>query len=276
VRSPSFDAGWAEVLFHSVLFSDRESFREHDDVVKHLQNALNALGAIERRNVLLRSSPHNNRVLRSSVSKLQSVADIVELESRTMDWRLRMLVLTDYIREERLPQRGWNGEEVSRNRRRPHIRVLTQTAISECQIGSAHGSIGDRPECRRSPPCQRQRGALGISESGVAIQPLWHDAAYSRLECGSGENGFLLELGTRLLSEGHINVLVGTAALLGEGWDAPAVNALLMATVVGSFVSSNQIRGRAISRRIHKTHSRRPRFGTLACVQPEEVSEEAE
>ena len=41
-------------------------------------------------------------------------------------------------------------------------------------------------------------------------------------------------------------VLIGTAALLGEGWDAPAMNSLVMATVIGSYVSSNQIRGRAI------------------------------
>ena len=40
--------------------------------------------------------------------------------------------------------------------------------------------------------------------------------------------------------------LIGTAALLGEGWDAPCVNSLIMASYVGSFMQSNQMRGRAI------------------------------
>ena len=91
------------------LFSDRESFRKHEDAVRQLHRELTACGAVERRTILLRSSAHNNRLLRSSSSKLQGVADIVELESRTMDWRLRMLVLTDYIREEDFP--GLDGVE---------------------------------------------------------------------------------------------------------------------------------------------------------------------
>jgi hypothetical protein len=94
------------------------------------------------------------------------------------------------------------------------------------------------------------------------------------LESTSGESGFLLELGTRLLTEGHISVLVGTAALLGEGWDAPSVNSLVMATVVGSYVSSNQIRGRAI--RVDPQDAfKTATIWHLACVQPGAAVEEA-
>ena len=35
-------------------------------------------------------------------------------------------------------------------------------------------------------------------------------------------------------------------ALLGEGWDAPCINTLVLASSVGSFMLSNQMRGRAI------------------------------
>jgi len=51
---------------------------------------------------------------------------------------------------------------------------------------------------------------------------------------------------TRLFTEGRINVLIGTAALLGEGWDAPCINTLILASYVGSYMLSNQMRGRAI------------------------------
>jgi hypothetical protein len=40
-------------------------------------------------------------------------------------------------------------------------------------------------------------------------------------------------------------------ALLGEGWDCPAINSLILASCVGSFMLSNQMRGRAI--RVSKT-----------------------
>ena len=51
---------------------------------------------------------------------------------------------------------------------------------------------------------------------------------------------------TQLLQDGHIQLLIGTRALLGEGWDAPVVNSLVLASFVGSFMLTNQMRGRAI------------------------------
>ena len=51
---------------------------------------------------------------------------------------------------------------------------------------------------------------------------------------------------TELHKKGTILIIIGTRSLLGEGWDAPHVNALIMATQTGAYVTSNQIRGRAI------------------------------
>ncbi len=51
---------------------------------------------------------------------------------------------------------------------------------------------------------------------------------------------------TELHKKGDLLFLIGTRALLGEGWDAPHVNSLILATQTGAYVSSNQVRGRAI------------------------------
>lgn len=51
---------------------------------------------------------------------------------------------------------------------------------------------------------------------------------------------------TKLHKNGDLLFLIGTRALLGEGWDAPHVNSLILATQTGAYVSSNQVRGRAI------------------------------
>ena len=61
---------------------------------------------------------------------------------------------------------------------------------------------------------------------------------------------------TELFEQGQINALVGTKSLLGEGWDAPCINSLILATYVGSFMLSNQMRGRTI--RTDKNIRRRP------------------
>ena len=62
----------------------------------------------------------------------------------------------------------------------------------------------------------------------------------------SGDNKIKVELVSKLFSEGRINVLIGTKSLLGEGWDSPCINTLILASFVGSFIFSNQMRGRAI------------------------------
>jgi superfamily II DNA or RNA helicase len=245
VTLPSFDLTWAEVLFTGLLFRDRESFERHDDAVKQLQRELAACGAIERGAVLLRSSAHNNRLLRSSVSKLQSVADIVELESREMGSRLRMLVLSDHIREDDLPSAEGAEKKFTKVGVVPLFEYLRKLRLPDVRLGVLTGRLVIIPS-ESVAALDAATRTLRIEASDWTMHPLWHDPAYTRLEFSPGEGGPVLELGTRLLTEGHINVLVGTAALLGEGWDAPALNALVMATVIGSYVSSNQIRGRAI------------------------------
>ncbi len=55
-----------------------------------------------------------------------------------------------------------------------------------------------------------------------------------------------VELATRVLESGVSGVLIGTRALLGEGWDCPAVNCLVDLTVATTGVSVQQMRGRSL------------------------------
>jgi hypothetical protein len=59
----------------------------------------------------------------------------------------------------------------------------------------------------------------------------------------------------------------GGITLLGEGWDAPCINTLVLASFVGSFMLSNQMRGRSIrvdSDQPQKTAN----IWHLVCVEP--------
>src|SRR5699024_5243848 len=55
---------------------------------------------------------------------------------------------------------------------------------------------------------------------------------------------------TRVFERGYIQILTGTRSLLGEGWDSPCINSLVLASYVGSYVTSAQMRGRAVRRDI--------------------------
>jgi superfamily II DNA or RNA helicase len=55
-----------------------------------------------------------------------------------------------------------------------------------------------------------------------------------------------VELATRVLESGVCGALIGTRALLGEGWDCPAVNCLVDMTIAATGVSVQQMRGRSL------------------------------
>jgi hypothetical protein len=55
-----------------------------------------------------------------------------------------------------------------------------------------------------------------------------------------------VELATRVHESGVCGTLIGTRALLGEGWDCPAVNCLVDLTVAATGVSVQQMRGRSL------------------------------
>jgi hypothetical protein len=80
----------------------------------------------------------------------------------------------------------------------------------------------------------------------ISTSPLNHDGRYFRVSVQGDLLARLVAVMTRLFNEGEITVLVGTKALLGEGWDAPPMNSLVLASFVGSYMLSNQMRGRAM------------------------------
>jgi hypothetical protein len=117
------------------------------------------------------------------------------------------------------------------------------------------------------PMVRQSAKALGINPQDLSISPLTHDASFSTVEICGGYFRGAVRLITSVFEHGGINVLVGTKSLLGEGWDAPCINTLVLASSVGSFMLSNQMRGRAIrvdSAQPHKTAN----IWHLVCAEP--------
>jgi len=109
--------------------------------------------------------------------------------------------------------------------------------------------------------------ALGIEPRNLSISPLIHDPDYLSVEIRGEYYRGSVRLITSVFEQGGITVLVGTKSLLGEGWDEPCIDTLVLASFVGSFVLSNQMRGRSIRvdpARPQKTAN----IWHLVCVEP--------
>ena len=238
---PSFDAEWAEDLLQGVLFHDAESYVTQ---AAALRARLQAMGAIELRRVHLTGSPVLERQLRQSPAKLRAVADIVEAESRALGGDLRLLVLTERIREHTGPEEGEVGPPQNVGVV-PIFERLRCLRLPQQRLCAASGRVGIVP-LELAAEVERALASGRVDAPGG--QPLPSDPGYVCFALAGDQPATLVAALTQALEEGRVTVLVGTTALLGEGWDAPAVNGVVLATTIGSYVSTNQSRGRALRR----------------------------
>ena len=85
----------------------------------------------------------------------------------------------------------------------------------------------------------------------ITLDTVQYNGYYEIIGSGSdwGTRNFVLMI-TEMLENGITKCLIGTRALLGEGWDSIKLNTLIDLTIVSTFVSVNQIRGRTIRKDI--------------------------
>jgi hypothetical protein len=88
--------------------------------------------------------------------------------------------------------------------------------------------------------------AIGIEREDIAFQAMPQDPSSLMVYITGGYHQGSVRLITAVFEQGGITVFIGTKSLLGEGWDAPTINTLILASFVGSYVLSNQMRGRSI------------------------------
>lgn len=241
---PELDAEWLEKLLVGALFQDRFSIdkEEHGQALKKW---LQRIGALERRRVYLQSNRQLDRMLVHSVSKLDSIKEIVAFEQQTMAERLRLVVLTDYIRLVDLPKHQEDIHPLTRIGVVPIFEVLRRNQSDHrLKLAVLSGSLVILPKTTLSA-LQRMNDE-SAERTSFTYTALEHDDRYVLIRLQGRTNSLVVQWVTDLFAAGHIHVLVGTTALLGEGWDAPCINSLVLASYVGSFMLSNQMRGRAI------------------------------
>ena len=265
-RIPEFNLEWLEVLLSHSLYHDAQNFKESEPILKEIRHELLSIGAIERRKITLRNPSDHLKLLTTSVTKLKSLEQIVKLESSALADSLRCVVLTDFIRKAELPR---SREEVPIFEDIgivPVFESLRAASVPNIRLGVLSGSLVIVPTSTEQM-VRRSATVLGINPQDLSISPMTHDSSFSYVEIHGQYYRGSVRLITSVFEQGGITVLIGTKSLLGEGWDAPCINTLVLASFVGSFMLSNQMRGRAIrvdSAQPQKTAN----IWHLVCVEP--------
>lgn len=244
-KCPELDFEWLEVLLTGCLYTHKDSFVGCDELFEEISRRLKRIGAIERRKVNLKSNDRITKLLISSISKLKSIEEIIKLESESLGTDMRMVVLTDYIHKASFPKKKEERESLNRIGVVPIFEAIRRCSIDGIEPGILSGSLVVIPSQSRDL-LEEVASGMGIEPNMLRYSPLAHDEKYCSLNIIGTDKQKIVRLITRLFSKGGIKVLVGTKSLLGEGWDAPSINSLILASFVGSYILSNQMRGRAI------------------------------
>jgi len=232
-----------EILLTFYLFTDTENFSAYS---KHKTNLLNLLkhnNAFERNSVCLTQNQKVTNSLNSSISKLNSISEIVDLEYNSLKSDLRMVILTDYIRKEYLVAENESNIPLIKMGVVPIFEKLRRNNIKGLKIGVLTGSLIIIPKTALKF-AQVLASKRNITDLSYSV--LNYDNQYLIINMQEQIKNHIVQIVTRLFELGEIEVLIGTKSLLGEGWDTPAINSIILASFVGSFVLSNQMRGRAI------------------------------
>jgi len=259
---PQLDYKWMELILEFILYFENEYFTEFDEYSKLLENKLRRSGVIERKKIKLSSDKKVSTFLNSSISKLNGIKSIVEFEYKQLGNELRLVVLTDFIRKEYYINSDENNLELNKIGIIPIFELLRRNNHNKIKIGVLTGSIIIIPKILL-PMFEKKAQKIGVNQIKSNNVPF--DNNYIEIHQSENIKNNIVNIITLLFQEGEIEVLIGTKSLLGEGWDAPAINSLILASFVGSFVLSNQMRGRAI-RKLRENSNKTGNIWHLVCV----------
>ncbi len=263
-KIPSFDHAWAETLLDFYLYKEKTCFKLFEAHQRELENSLRRYGAIERRQINFSENRQVTSFLTSSIGKLHAIRQIVDFEYGQLRQALRMVILTDFIRKEFYTGARENTQELNRIGVMTIFEKLRRENPAGIKIGILTGSIVIIPKSAY-PAFEEKIRQYGIEN--ISRCPVPYDEAYVFINQTEQMKHEVVHVITHIFQMGEIEVLIGTKSLLGEGWDAPAINALVLASFVGSFVLSNQMRGRAI--RTQKGNPNKTgNIWHLACIDP--------
>ena len=244
---PPVSEKWMEYFLQGFLYDDADSYQTEPKYREALKKQLQEAGLTEKNKVRFLVNDKIEKMLVNSSGKLDSILQIASCEHTAMGEKLRMLILTDYIRGEYKSAIGHPEKDAAAMGVIPVFEMLRRRGAG-WRAGVLCGSLVILPDTAEEAFAEEiQR--IDLAASLPVFQKFRDDegtpVGYSEVPV-KGKLSLYIRAVTKIFERGYIQILVGTKSLLGEGWDSPGINSLILASTVGSYVLGNQMRGRAI------------------------------
>ncbi len=235
---PPFDKIQATRFLNGFLCSHCEEFKGLEEKIEIYLAQAKRIGIVQNKRIVLSAGAKIQRQVASSLGKLDSIIQIVQVEAESLGKDLRMVILADYIKDKDTDNTHLGVV--------PIWRTLKNKFTSEqITLGVLCGSLILLPKEKESDFNQLLE-ENNIDTSSVTVSKNTEDENYLKITPKDSAKNVIVRLITEMFNRGYLTVLVGTQALLGEGWDAPSINSLILSSTVSSYMLSNQMRGRAI------------------------------
>lgn len=225
-----------ETFLRGFLTYDRDSYEGAGDYQAKLEEELKEKKGIVRGKINLTRTMEVRRLLNAGKEKLAAVEQIVRTEWDNLGEDLHMLILTDHIKKEQMPVIGDEAKPLKDIGTVPVFEALRRARIEGLYLMVMTGTLMMIPDYL--VPWFEEHTQLkwaAVKETG-----------YSRLQFTTDCQAEAVKWMTAMFEEGYANVLIGSASLLGEDWECPCLNTLVLATRIGSYMQAGQMRGKVM------------------------------
>ncbi len=186
------------------------------------------------------------KLLKNTSARLSAICDITLTELKNMKDDLCMLILLDNIGKENMSLIGTSSPissidcvSVFENLRRYNSLEIEGFESNNIMDNNSSSRLAVLCGSVCILPCNvRLSDDMTSKEIG--------DTGYKTVTINDSNRKSIVSFVTDLVNDRIINILIGTVSLLGEGWDAPAINTVILGSNISSYVQSNQMRGRAL------------------------------
>ncbi len=256
---PVMDEMQVSRLLHGILWEDSVSYSEK--LREELSTLLKSRHLLRGNKMYFDRAKERDKILKDSIGKLQAMELIAETEREGLGSKLRLLILTDHIEKEQLSLVGNPEKVIGEIGTVPLFELMRRRFETDEQIRPAmlSGTLAILPNA-------------AAAAGGLQGKPLTEQ--YVLISVEDGNRREITAKVTNLFTEGYFQILIGTVALLGEGWDCPSVNSVILASTAATYVQSNQMRGRAL--RIDREHPEKVSdIWHLASIEPQRFENDA-
>ena len=195
-----------------------ETFRE-------IKEELNKLGTIDEKKINFKYNKELSDIILKNSGKLDSINNIIKIEYESLKDNLKLVVVTDFIKDEYYEV--FDEQEINEVGVIPIFRkIISDPKLINIKLGILTGSFVVIPSDLKDMLYEIAKKEYGINKDGIHIEELGVDFNYSKVEIEEKYKRYIVNLITKLFEKSDMSVLIGTIALIGEGWDAPFVNSL--------------------------------------------------